>query len=545
MKGLKIGVLKSEQEEVTKYLGDNVTYVPFDNQTLMLNALASGTTVHGIVGLKTNYLNTILTNNYHIAYHISEMERNYVLRINGSDKTLNSIIKKEYSKWVKNNLVKAYNNTLFNAYINALGISEKEITKLNSKTYTYGFVENGIYDNIYHNDFFGMNYSIIKSFASFANLDMQYEEGFSNLKDLNKALEKGKVDFYFDNTIFNLKNTDTTTISPIVSEIAIIKRTDNKAVVNSINSLDKTKVLVIKDSKIEEIFKKAGIKVTSYNNYEDMFDKLTDDSVIAMELSNYEYYKVKELGEYHVAYILPEQQNYGYAVNKDNKVFIDLFNFYLEYNDLDEIIDMSANDIYQYEGLNIFLLIAVIVLSIVVILQLLGNIKKIIKYFIKKRSKTLTKDEKLKYIDNLTSLKNRAYLNDNIEKWDNSEIYPQILVVIDLNNIAYINDNFGHEEGDKVITEAANILIQTQLPNTEIIRTDGNEFLVYMVEYEEKKATAYIRKLNKEFKNLSHEFGAAIGYSIINDAIKTIDDAINEATLDMKTNKELMMEEEK
>ena len=32
--------------------------------------------------------------------------------------------------------------------------------------------------------------------------------------------------------------------------------------------------------------------------------------------------------------------------------------------------------------------------------------------------------------------------------------------------------------------------------------------------------------------------GAAVGYSIITDDIKTIDDAINEASLDMKTKKE-------
>ena len=165
-------------------------------------------------------------------------------------------------------------------------------------------------------------------------------------------------------------------------------------------------------------------------------------------------------------------------------------------------------------------------------------------FFKKRKKSTLTKTEKIRYIDSLTSLKNRAYLNDNIEKWDDSEVYPQIIVVVDLNNIAYINDNFGHEEGDKVITEAANILIQTQMPRTEIIRTDGNEFLIYMVEYEEKQAVAYIKKLNKEFKDLSHGFGAAMGYSIINDGIKTIDDAVNEATLDMRTNKEAQYEEQ-
>ena len=51
-----------------------------------------------------------------------------------------------------------------------------------------------------------------------------------------------------------------------------------------------------------------------------------------------------------------------------------------------------------------------------------------------------------------------------------------------------------------VIKEAANVLIKTQIENTEIIRTNGNEFLIYMVEYEEKQANAYIKKLNKEFK---------------------------------------------
>ena len=81
-------------------------------------------------------------------------------------------------------------------------------------------------------------------------------------------------------------------------------------------------------------------------------------------------------------------------------------------------------------------------------------------------------------------------------------------------------------------------MITNQVPNSDIIRTNGNEFLVYMVEYDEKQVIAYMRRLSKEFKNLAHGFGAAIGYSIITDQIKTIDDAINEATLDMRNNKE-------
>ena len=47
-----------------------------------------------------------------------------------------------------------------------------------------------------------------------------------------------------------------------------------------------------------------------------------------------------------------------------------------------------------------------------------------------------------------------------------------------------------------------------------------------------------IKKLEKELKHLPHEFGAGIGYSMILDDIKTLDDAINEATLEMMTKKQ-------
>lgn len=138
----------------------------------------------------------------------------------------------------------------------------------------------------------------------------------------------------------------------------------------------------------------------------------------------------------------------------------------------------------------------------------------------------------------LTSLKNRNYLNYNMKAWNESNKYPQAIIIIDLNNIKYVNDNYGHEQGDKLIVGAASILVNTQLENSEIIRSDGNEFLIYLVGYSEQQISTYTKKLAKEFKNLHYGFGAAIGYSMIMDEIKTIDDAINEATLEMRKDKE-------
>ena len=157
--------------------------------------------------------------------------------------------------------------------------------------------------------------------------------------------------------------------------------------------------------------------------------------------------------------------------------------------------------------------------------------------------KKIKKEDKLKYIDQLTSLKNRNYLNENLSTWNKNTIYPQSVVMIDLNKVQEINDTLGYEKGDKQIKAAAHILIKTQLDNSDIIRTDGNEFLVYLVGYDEKEVTTYIRKLNKEFKNLPYDFGATVGYSMITDDLKSIEDAFNEAVEDVKNKKSTVTRE--
>ena len=168
----------------------------------------------------------------------------------------------------------------------------------------------------------------------------------------------------------------------------------------------------------------------------------------------------------------------------------------------------------------------------------------LIIFIIFKKSKKISiarkikKDDKMKFIDQLTSLKNRNFLNENIETWNNNTIYPQTIVVIDLNKIQEINDLYGYNEGDKQIKALANILVKTQLDNSEIMRTDGNEFVIYLVGYSQKQVSNYIFKLNKEIKKLPYEFGAEFGFSMIQDDIKTIEDALNEAVEDMKKNKE-------
>ena len=162
----------------------------------------------------------------------------------------------------------------------------------------------------------------------------------------------------------------------------------------------------------------------------------------------------------------------------------------------------------------------------------------------KKKEKTIKintkvkKEDRIKYIDLLTSLKNRNYYNEKVNLWNKNTIYPQACIVLDINELKSLNDTLGHEEGDKLIQKVANALIKTQIDNSEIMRTDGNEFFVYLVGYPEKQVLSYIKKLIKEFKKLDYEPGVAMGFSMIEDDSKLVEDAFNEASIKMRDNKE-------
>ena len=412
---------------------------------------------------------------------------------------------------------------------------------LQSKSYVYGFIDYGIYNSLENGKISGLNELVLKDFNKFSGLSITYTR-YNNLSKLLKAFKANKVDFMLD-----IADSDSygenvyKTVGVFSKNLVIVSGISNKDTIYGINSLKDKEILIVKDSFLENMLISNNIKVKSYSNIKDLMKDFSVNSISILDLENYNYYKSSALKDAKINYLFDEQTQYDFVINDidSNTVFRDLFNFYVNYNSINELSSSNYDDI-AYENVNIeyILVFIIIVLCVYVFVDFSGHIKVMMKSVRKNKKIKLSKSDKIKYIDQLTSLKNRAYLNSKIEQWDDADVYPQSIIIIDLNNISYINDNYGREEGDKVITEAANILIQHQLQNSEIIRTDGNEFLIYLVGYEEKQIVSYIRKLNKELKGLSHGFGAASGYSIINDQIKTIDDAVNEATLEMKDNKE-------
>lgn len=535
LNGSTIGALANDISRISANYTNNITFNTIENKESLINNLKEDKVSYIIVPL-TEYLDEILSNDFKIIFHISDLTKNYYINL-GEDKTLNSIIKKYYNSWINKKYEESYYNNLYNLFIEKLSLSQIELDNITSRTYTYGFVSSTPFQTLNSSKYGGKIMEYIKDFSRFSNVSFTYTK-FKNNNELLKAYDKKKVDLLFDNTSYNISGATINT--NINDKYVIIGPLNNAYTVSNIADLNNVTIYALKDSKTAALLKEnKNLNIKYKNTEKELLKETKKKNIIAINAETYYYLINSKIKNYSVIYE-DYSSNYNFKYQKTNDTFQKLFTSYINY--------LSDNDInsrgllsYRSAESNGNLVSSVakyilLVISIGIVIVAIGITSK---KHVKINTKRIRKDEKLKYVDMLTSLKNRNYLNERVNIWNENTIYPQAIIVIDLNNIKYLNDTFGSKEGDKQIMAAANILHQTQLDNTEIMRTDGNEFTIYLVGYNEKQVVNYLKKLVKEFNELPYEYGAAFGFSMIVDDLKLIDDAINEATIQMRENKEI------
>lgn len=537
IKDKTIGVLNTDAADATYYLktASNLTYKTYENVNAMIESLNKAE-VNMILLPQITYLaETINLPNSYINYYFTELNKKIVLTLTNDNEKLNSIVKKYFTNWKEQHYVETYNKEYLNYYVTKKNMPDKTKQAMLSKTYVYGYVENEPFEVSIDKKVYGIAGEYIQRIKRLTGIDITYKK-YKNYQELNKAVQNKEIDFYFDTTGIQLASSYQMTISPFVEEFVILTNANIKDTVTTFEGLKGEEINILENNLLYNYIKdNSKATILPKQNIDNLKD---NNKLIVIDKEYYEYYKDSKFKNYEVTYVGSANIDYRFGIRNDNGEFYNLFNYII-----------GTNSYYNYrmlglDSLNVSLIerttfteLYLIILGLVLLPILIFTL---LYLFLKKKKevKVVKKEDRRKYTDMLTALKNRNYLNFNMSTWEESKIYPQSFIVVDLNNVSYINDNYGHEEGDKLIIKAASILVNTQLENSEIMRTDGNEFLIYLVGYSEKQIDTYCKKLTKEFKNLPHGFGAAVGYSIITDDIKTIDDAINEASLDMKTKKE-------
>ncbi len=106
--------------------------------------------------------------------------------------------------------------------------------------------------------------------------------------------------------------------------------------------------------------------------------------------------------------------------------------------------------------------------------------------------------------DQLTGLYNRRFLEETIDK-----LSAQIkrrgstlgILMIDVDYFKQVNDTYGHDMGDKVLREVANILVKSVREADMVIRYGGEEFMVLLMDVQAGKSEEVAEKIRKAMEN--------------------------------------------
>jgi len=538
----KIGILSENLKYVQEKLEVLPSFAVYNSREEMMQALEQGSDINCIIVPRMEYMNTILSKNYFIIYHFTNIYRYYNLTTDMSGEPIfSSVLQKYFKKWEKEELSKSLYHQEFQMFIQNLGITQADVDRLQSVVYNYGFINNHPYEVLSGGNYGGIIATYLSHFANFSNVEFNFKR-FKNYKKLASELNDNKIDLYFG--YYNFTSGGQEVLSNLLLQYDVLVPNKDALVISSLKSLQDKKIYVEENSLLYHRLNALGIlKLQTYENEKGLKDIVDQQSIVLLDHNVSEYYQKNVLKDYSVRFSDKLETSYSFKV-QSNDTFVKLFTKYVDYLDENKMLPMG---IYNH---NITLKNGTILGTIAKYIIYIMAIVFVTLYLIYRSSKRvrlankIRREDKMKFIDQLTSLKNRNYLNENIEKWNKNTIYPQAMIVIDLNRVQDINDTVSYEQGDAQIKSAANVLIKTQLDNSDIMRTDGNEFMIYLVGYQAKQITSFIHKLNKEFKNLPYQYGAAIGYSMIVDDIKSIEDAINEAIEEVRKQKDAKKEEQ-
>ncbi len=138
-------------------------------------------------------------------------------------------------------------------------------------------------------------------------------------------------------------------------------------------------------------------------------------------------------------------------------------------------------------------------------------------------------------IDSLTGISNRSILCRKIEKSIENGNFSEYLFMVDANRFKQLNDTFGHIEGDNALVLIAGVLKSSLPRHMHVARYGGDEFAILGELSGDDDAQSILDSINSNLAIKCLENGkgwnitVSIGFSRLNDTIKTVSDFIADA----------------
>ena len=113
------------------------------------------------------------------------------------------------------------------------------------------------------------------------------------------------------------------------------------------------------------------------------------------------------------------------------------------------------------------------------------------------RKRTEEKIRHLSFHDALTGLYNRAYFQEELERYNFPRYYPLSIMMVDINGLKAINDTFGHNQGDRLLQHFASLLNSISRKGDVIARLGGDEFVILLPSTTPQEAYRICERIRK------------------------------------------------
>lgn len=325
--------------------------------------------------------------------------------------------------------------------------------------------------------------------------------------------------------------------------------------INHILDLEGEKVGIIKGDAFVKILRQKypSLDLVEVEDINEGLDKVKSGKLFGFidTLASIGYeFQHKYFGELKIAGKINETLELSMAVVKEDEVLLNI---------LQKAINSMTNDMHReifskwipikYEkGVNYELVWKIAISSLIVILLVVYWNRKIIKTNrlleeaqkdIEEKNKEL---EKLATTDKLTNLYNRRKIEELLEfEINRSERFNHNfgLAIVDIDKFKEVNDTYGHQVGDKVLKELANILNTNRRKTDFVGRYGGEEFVIICPESDVQGVIKLMETFKEKIcnykfskvENKTASFGVTMSQrgDTIESILKRADDALYKA----------------
>lgn len=104
-------------------------------------------------------------------------------------------------------------------------------------------------------------------------------------------------------------------------------------------------------------------------------------------------------------------------------------------------------------------------------------------------------DKNLVYYDPLTQIYNRRYYEEELKRLNAPRQLPLSIILIDVNRLKLTNDIFGHQQGDELLKEVAEIISDSTRSEDIIARWGGDEFGILLPQTTVQETEMIIKRI--------------------------------------------------